>query len=140
MRKVHRPSLPEIKTIEVSVGVRYWEDFMINGESSVEGENVPCRKNGLWCPIIDAETGEVYNWTKGMTASVHVKVCDQFSAIFYNSDGKPVVTIEDEYVPDFMAIDDNGYGDYIIMEVDANGFIKNWEFNQEALVTDIEES
>ena len=28
-----------------------------------------------------------------------------------------------------MAIEEEGYGDYIDMIVDANGFIKNWTFD-----------
>jgi hypothetical protein len=32
MKKIHRSPLPKIRTIEVSAGVRYWEDSEINVE------------------------------------------------------------------------------------------------------------
>lgn len=30
-------------------------------------------------------------------------------------------------MPDFLAIDDEGFGDYIIITIDENGFIQNWD-------------
>ena len=36
-----------------------------------------------------------------------------------------VYEIED-YVPDLLAIDDTGYGDYIALTIDENGYIKDW--------------
>lgn len=36
----------------------------------------------------------------------------------------------DGYVPDFLCPKSEGYGDYIIMDIDSNGFIKNWDMNK----------
>ena len=35
------------------------------------------------------------------------------------------------YVPEIFAIDDNGYGDYVIMTIDENGFIFDWNIDSE---------
>jgi len=33
------------------------------------------------------------------------------------------------HVIDSLSIGEQGFGDYIIIKVDQNGFIKNWKFN-----------
>jgi hypothetical protein len=35
----------------------------------------------------------------------------------------------DDYVPNTLCPDGNGYGDYIKMTIDAEGLIQNWKFN-----------
>jgi len=42
------------------------------------------------------------------------------------------------YVPDCLAIEDSGYGDYIIIKVDENGLINNWKFNISDFIDDVE--
>lgn len=37
-----------------------------------------------------------------------------------------VIKSYDGYVPEVMCPKDNGYGDYIIMDIDENGFIQGW--------------
>jgi hypothetical protein len=131
MKKVHRAALPKIKTIEVSAGVRYWEDAEVNGADDTEGDKIPMRNVDNWAPIIDVSTGVIQNWPTGTHASIHYNVCDQFSAVFKDEKGETVVEIEDEYVPDFMAPGGDGYGDYIILEIDSYGRIKDWKFSDD---------
>jgi hypothetical protein len=38
-----------------------------------------------------------------------------------------VVYSKDGYVPEIMCPEGNGYGDYIIMKVNENGYIANWD-------------
>ena len=62
--------------LRVSAGVRYWEDASVNGVEDTDGTLIPFRKGDLWCPIIDLETGQIYDWPAGANAYIHYKVCD----------------------------------------------------------------
>lgn len=116
----------EIKFLDVKAGVRYWEDSTVNGVEDETGELIPCRVEDYWCPTIDVDKGVITNWTKGTTAEIHYKVCDDGEYTLRGSDGKVIATKEG-YVPDCLSPKDNGYGDYIIMDIDADGMIIDWE-------------
>ena len=116
------------KFIEVSAEVRYWEDAEVNSVEDCEGDLVPCRKGDLWCPIIRLQDGLIINWTVGTKAKIHYKVCDQGEYWLLDSTAKRSHKYNGLYVPgSFLCQNENGYGDYIIMDVDENGFIENWK-------------
>ena len=136
----------EAKFLKVDAGVRYWEDAEVNGvrdidlyESKGAGKPLmPCAvqikdkpeeciysDHYLWRPLIDIETGQIVNWEKGFDANVHYKVCDNFQCEILDAD-KNVIASYDGYVPSVMCPEDEGYGDYIIMDIDENGFIQGW--------------
>ncbi len=115
----------EVKTIYVEAGVRYWEDATVDGVEDEKGDLIPCRDGDTWKPTIEIETGKILNWKQGVKADIHYKVCDDGTYSLMDSEFKRVATI-DGYVPKFMSPKENGYGDYIIMEVDENGIIQNW--------------
>lgn len=118
----------EAKTLHVEAGVRYWQDSKINGvEDDSKDPKIPCAIGGLWKPIIDIDSGQILNWTKGVTADVHYKVCDSGSYWVRDETGKIILSREDDYVPSILCPEENGYGDYIIMYIDENGFIQNWK-------------
>lgn len=120
----------EVKTLCVSAGVRYWEDSEVNGESDTEeGEAIPCKVDKCWCPEIDVNTGIILNWTQGVTASIHYKVCDAGTYILRDAEGNQLCEA-DGYVPDCLCPKEEGYGDYIIMDIDKDGKIQDWEFGQ----------
>ena len=56
------------------------------------------------------------------------KVCDEFACDLLDADRKKVYSYEG-YVPDFMCPREEGYGDYIDMWIDEEGFIKDWDKN-----------
>ena len=116
----------EIKYLQVNAGVRYWEDADVNGISDTEGDNIPCKDGERWKPLIDINTGQITNWEKGKTADTHYKICDDGIYILLEEDMSEVARIED-YVPDGLDIGENGYGDYIIMNIDENGLIQDWD-------------
>lgn len=118
----------ELKLLKVVAGVRYWEDADVNGVEDTDGDLIPCRVGDSWCPLIDIETGIITNWEQGKTASIHYKVCDAGVYTLLDDCMKEVAET-DGYVIDILAIGDNGYGDYIILEVDENGKIEDWNFN-----------
>jgi hypothetical protein len=120
----------EVRLLLVNAGVRYWEDAKVDGMQDEEGTLIPCvdRDNGNWCPLIDIETGIIQNWDKGTVASVHYKVCDDGTYALMTADKEVIKSVEG-YVPSCLCIGENGYGDYIIMDIDENGKIADWEMD-----------
>jgi hypothetical protein len=116
----------EIKTLEVEAKVRYWEDSEINGIDDEMGDLVPFRKDDLWCPVIDIDTGIINNWPKGTVAKIHYKIVDEGSYYIKDINGNIVLKIKNDYVPPIMCPKEKGYGDYIIMDINENGQIQNW--------------
>ena len=132
--KVKREVVMDATTILVNAYVRYWEDGRINGvRDNADCPNIPCAVKGengyRWMPIIDIETGQIRNWREGTTAYIHYKVCDEFECRIIDEKGGERCLIKDYegYVPDFMCPKDCGYGDYIIMDIDENGYIQDWD-------------
>ena len=129
----------DIKTLHVEAGVRYWEDATVNGVEDESGDLIPCREGDLWKPIIDIDKGQITNWKQGVQADIHYKVCDDGSYYLKDEGGKTILSIEDNYVPDILCPEERGYGDYIIMKVDENGFIKNWKVDLGSFHQEVED-
>lgn len=116
----------EVKYLQVEAGVRYWEDSYVNGKEDTEnGDNIPCKKANAWCPLIDIETGKILNWKEGTTADLHYKVCDDGRYKILD-ESKNLIKEIDSYVIKMLCPEENGFGDYIIMNIDENGKIANW--------------
>ena len=135
----------EAKLLKVRAGVRYTEDSeFIEAENDrkvnyisddEENPKMPFmeveydkygHKKFYWTPTIDLENGVIVNWPKGVKVHVFYKVCDDFECTVYDEYDNEVLHYEG-YVPDFMAIEEEGYGDYIDMIIDENGCIKDWD-------------
>lgn len=120
----------DLKVLSVKANVRYWEDSEVNGENDNEnGDNIPCKDGDLWIPEINIETGTILNWRLGTTAEIHYKVVDQCGWELKDHESNIVLSQEDGYVPDTLCPKESGYGDYIVMSIDGNGIIEDWEFN-----------
>ena len=116
----------EVKYLQVEANVRYWEDSSINGVEDTMGDLIPCREGETWKPLIDVDEGRIANWTTGTIAVIHYKVCDD-GIYKLLDDSKEVIKEIDGYVPDLMCPQENGFVDYIIMNVDENGIISKWD-------------
>lgn len=117
----------DVKFLEVSAGVRYWDDASVNGVEDTDGTLIPLRAEDNWSPIIDLATGAVQNWPSGVTANIHYKVCDAGDYWLQDADGKRVAKWTGDYVPDrFLCQQGEGFGDYIVMKIDADGKIEDW--------------
>jgi len=114
----------EIKTLHVSAEVRYWEDATVNGIVDSEGTLIPFRNGDNWEPIILIDYGKIIDWPEGMVAQIHYKVCDAGEYTVKDYEGKEVFKT-DGYVPDILSAAENGYGDYIILQVEPDGRIDN---------------
>lgn len=118
-----------IAKIQVKANVRYWEDSRVNGAEDTEGNQVPCRQGDYWMPIIRVDTGVIENWVAGTTAEIRYKVVDGCGWSLIDTDGNTVRSQDDGYVPDTLCPHDNGYGDYMDMNIDADGKIEKWKFD-----------
>ena len=139
-----KPVEIEAKFLKVRAGVRYPEDSeFIEAENDhkvnyisddEENPKMPFieveydkygHKKFYWTPTIYLENGVIVNWPKGVKVHVFYKVCDDFDCTVYDEYDNEVLHYEG-YVPDFMAIEEEGYGDYIDMIIDENGCIQDW--------------
>lgn len=133
------PKISEIEYVRVRAGVLYWEDTNVNGESDDDDnprmpliQEINGEKN--WVFDIDIKTGKIKDWPKGTTAETQYKTCDDNTISFIGHNGK-VLREVDCYVPEFLAIEDSCYGDYIFININEDGKINNFRFNED----DIEE-
>ena len=139
-----KPVEIEAKFLKVRAGVRYPEDSeFIEAENDrkvnyisddEENPKMPFmeveydkygHKKFYWTPTIDLENGVIVNWPKVVKVHVFYKVCDDFECTVYDEYDNEVLHYEG-YVPDFMSIEEEGYGDYIDMIIDENGCIQKW--------------
>jgi len=112
--------------IRIEPELRYPEDGYINEErDDNDNPKMPfmvadekAQDGWVWKLEVNIKTGEVIGWPKEVKADVHYKVCD-CCRIKYA--GKEYY----EYVPNFLAINDRGYGDYIILTIE-DGKIVDW--------------
>jgi hypothetical protein len=110
----------------VKAGVRYWEDAIVNGERDKLGSLIPFRNCDAWIPQISLEEGRILNWPQGTTADIHYKVCDA-GEYWLEELGCRKAKWKGDYVPDsLLCHGDTGFGDYIIMKVEADGKIAGW--------------
>ena len=140
-----KPVEIEAKFLKVRAGVRYPEDSeFIEAENDrkvnyisddEENPKMPFmeveydkygHKKFYWTPTIDLENGVIVNWPKGVKVHVFYKVCDDFECTVYDEYDNEVLHYEG-YVPDFMSIEEEGYGDYINMLIDEEGCMEKWK-------------
>lgn len=119
----------------VDANVRYWEDAVVNGVEESEtnptiyGSTPPKpgqKYGGSWMIEIDINSGKIKGWPPGTTAQTHYKVCDDVIYSIRNSDGLVLAQWNGVYVPGFLDASRDGSGDYIILDIDGDGVIKNW--------------
>lgn len=116
-----------VKYLLAQIQPRYWEDADVNGnEDDEDGTNIPLKNGNLWEITIEIESGKILNWPANTTASVHYKVCDQGNYYLLDKEFNILFSREDNYVPDVLAPCGQGYGDYVILDIDENGIISNW--------------
>ena len=108
-----------------------FEDAEVNGEDDDENEpNIPCYEGGRWNILIDIKTGKVLNWKQGVEARIYYKVVDEGVYTMYDNSMRKVDEYEG-YVPDLMSLDDEGYGDYMNLTINEDGFIEDWPDNED---------
>lgn len=121
------PSLEDAAFFYADFEPRYWEDAKINGIEDTYGELMPLKENQSVRMTIDLESGRVLNWPEGTTAKLYYKVCDQGEYFLLNDIQETIAKYKSDYVPDsFLCFGDEGFGDYIIMNINEEGFIESY--------------
>ena len=122
-----------IKKLYVKVYPRYIQDASVNGYRDLENDpKMPFVKfddkvkEYFWEVNIDIDKGQIIDWPQGTTASIHYKVCDEGFYEILDEQGEKLGNYEG-YVPYIMCPKEPGYGDYIIMDIDENGNIQDWD-------------
>ena len=117
----------EVTHFVADMGVRYWEDAIVNGQKEDDkNPTIPLRDGERWRLKIDLSTGTIDGWPEGVTAQTHYKVCDDGIYSLIGSDGAEVAK-KDGYVPDMLSPNGRGYGDYVILDIGPDGVIAGWE-------------
>lgn len=118
----------EVTHLHAEMGVRYWEDAVVNGEEEDnDAPKMPFADGEVWRITIDLATGAIRNWPQGVSAETHYKVCD--NGVYSLLVGDDVVVEKSGYVPDMLAPSGGGYGDYVILSIGHDGVIANWKAN-----------
>lgn len=119
---VHKTVYHEIDTVRIFAKVRYMEDF--------SDDFYGLDDKGYLNLSIDADTGHIHGWPKGLVGECYAKICDQGSYYLDGTDGNVFAQLENGYVPSFLP---GKYGDYLDLKVDGDGIIKDWHksFNDE---------
>lgn len=114
--------------LDVEARPGYWEDAKVNGvEEDNDAPTIFGVSGDTWRIRINIAEGRIEGWPKNMEAEIHYKVCDDGEYWLSNADGQRVAKWRDYYVPgEYLCHGDNGYGDYIIMNVSGMGFINNY--------------
>ena len=150
--KVVKPVEIDFRYLKAVMYVRYWQDcdYSTDGvnyidaceeDTEEEGERIkemiPLVNGDSWDILIDLNEGKVVGWPKGFWLKTHFKVCDEGEYSFLDENKNEIINITKEYdqyyVPDFMALEDSGYGDYVYINIDENGNIEHFEWMKSAI-------
>lgn len=123
-----KPTEIEFDSIRVVAEMRYPDEDAPDGMFGLDGETLDITIE----VSDDGKTARIKGWT-GPAIGLHTKVCDCCST-YLMCRGFHVVEREDDYVPGFMPGDH--YGDYLILDIDADGVITNWEPIDARKITD----
>jgi hypothetical protein len=113
----------DIKAVLIDIAPRYIgdrDDDDMPTDFPLLSEN-----KDAWRASVNIDTGEIANWPIGDARKMHVKVCDAGIYKLIDVDGN-IVAEKDGYVPDVVP---NDYGDYVVLNINENGVIDNWNSN-----------
>ena len=144
----------QVRYLKATMGVRYYVDCEYstdNGktwnknfeDTEEESERIkkltPCVvKNDIGYGtddylelIIDLNEGKILNWPDEFCLRTSYKVCDDGEYVFLDENMNEVVNITKEYeqwyVPNFLSLEDEGYGDYVYLNINGDGTIEHFE-------------
>jgi hypothetical protein len=130
MKEKEKISYPRYLKIEANP--RYLEDTYLNEKEDEKGEIcIYDNTTGMLDFIIDMVEGKILGWDNTQEAKIHYKIVDEGKYYLIEYIAQYMYVIRKEYyscyvVDELLVINDKGYGDYMIMEVDKDGYIKNY--------------
>jgi len=140
-RKIMVEQVFDLAIADCHIYPRRWETSQVNGvEDNDSDPKMPCIEEDKqcrlhWNPIINLDNGQIVNWQKGTTASVHYKSVDNNQIDIKDRNTNTIKEYEG-YVPSFLCPEEDGWGDYVIMEIDENGFIQDFDNNLDDIFQD----
>lgn len=82
---------------------------------------IPYDENAVICGIACQTCGKELSLGRGK-----FPICDDCHADYFLNGKKICDNEKDGYVPDFLCPADSGYGDYMIMDINEEGQIADW--------------
>lgn len=116
--KVEVYKLTEVEIHSVRIEVELHDDV---------SENLPnhlFNDDGELDLLIEVDTGKVVSWRGSEPVNIHDKVRDNGVYTLFDSGGLEVANIYNGSVPNDLIPGD--YGDYINLEINADGIVTNW--------------
>jgi len=89
------------------------------------------KDDNIFSMKINVDTGEVVGWPKGTIMNIYWKIVDE-GLYQYLDENDNIIFEYDGYVPNELAIEEVGYGDYVILNIGADGIIEHWNTAQVA--------
>ncbi len=123
----------DLAGVECWIHPRHWSTSEINGvEDDDDNPQMPLIQEHLgekaWHIIVNLDTGQICNWPQGTKASIHYKSVDE-NYIHILDDRLGIVKEYEGYVPNFLCPKEEGWGDNVLMDIDENGFIQDFNNN-----------
>lgn len=105
----------DVRFIRIVAAVRYDDEDI--------PFDFPYRRDDVWDVTVDLDSGKILDWP-GPAFDVHMKVCDEGSYFLLDENKRVVANILEDYVPNGVVPGE--YGDYIEMNIAADGTVTNW--------------
>ena len=85
---------------------------------------------GVASILIDINTGQIVeNNSFSEDVRFFVKAVDEGTYILYDKEVNEIDRLTDDYVPNDLIPERDGYGDYITLKINKDGLITNWYKN-----------
>lgn len=114
--------------IEVCAPIHHWVGLSVNGVNDYGGVFIPFRSGVNWCPVIELKSGKMVDWPSGTTARIGCRVSEAGNYWLLDENKKRIAKWIPNSVPnDFLCHGDDGYGNFIMMNVNAKGYIYDYK-------------
>lgn len=87
-------------------------------------ERFPMLINGVWCVVVDIESGNIPDWPADYPFNLFAKVCDRGRYQLLGPTLEVLAWKDEDYVP--HGVVPGQYRDYVKLDISADGTITNW--------------
>lgn len=126
--KTTPPRSSNIAFLVLDAFVTSWDGCLVNGAIADVGK-VPLSADLKWRIMVHPDTGAVADWPKGVTASIRCRVHPSSSVTISDAANNAPLRWAAKGLPPGMfcpQLMGPATGEYIVMDIDAKGFITNW--------------
>lgn len=113
---VIQPVEIDVSAVFIELPVRYDEEQIPN--------DFPLRIGNKWVAKVTIDNGQIQDWPGGEPRRLNLKVTDSGRYTLLNHANEMIGETRADYVPHGLI--PGSYGDYVELEIDANGYITNW--------------